>query len=58
MENPDYMLVLFYGGHMQDLCAQLFVIDTYQACYGLLLRVVIGMWAVLFKNKWLFVAES
>ncbi len=19
MENPDYMLVLFYGGHMQDL---------------------------------------
>lgn len=25
MENPDYMLVLFYGGHMQDLYAANFL---------------------------------
>jgi hypothetical protein len=50
--------IILWWAHARPLCGQLFVIDTYQACYRLLLRVVISMWAVLFKNKWLFFAES
>lgn len=53
-----HVAIILWWAHASPLCGQLFVIDTYQACYGLPLRVVIGMWAVLFKNKWLFFAES